>query len=210
MRRASYRKRRKRSGCGAGLFKLILFLAFLSVIVFFISRLDFGSDVATKIMRTQYPIKYSHFVEKYSGEYGLDKYLVYAVIRTESRFDKYAVSNARAKGLMQLTDETGEECARKLRLSSYSPEALFDPETNIRLGCFYLDSLIDKYDGRISVALAAYNGGPGNVDKWLSDSNYSDSGGNLTNIPYEETRNYVKRVTEARERYTEIYEVKPE
>lgn len=205
MRDAVRRSRRRRKGCLSGVFKFLIFIAVLAAAVLFVGRLDWGGDVATKIRKTQYPVKYSHFVEKYSHEFGLDKYLVYAVIRTESRFDKYAVSSADAKGLMQLTDETGTECAKRLRLENYSSAALFDPEINIRLGCSYLRRLIDTYGGKTEVALAAYNGGPGNVDKWLEDDNFSDRNGNLINIPFEETKNYVTRVMDSFGMYREIY-----
>ena len=206
MRKAGYKsRRRQRSGCTAGVFKFIFFLLLIILTAYFLGRAYFNSDISDKIKRTQYPIKYQHFVEKYSEEYELDKYLVYAVMRTESRFDKYAVSSAGAKGLMQITDETGEDCVRLLKISNYSADALFDPEINIKIGCYYLKVLLDKYDN-LNNALAAYNGGPGNVDKWLLDKNCVDSDGTLVNIPFRETRNYVVRVNEAREMYKEIYE----
>ncbi len=198
-------RRRRRAGCTAGIIRFILFLAIVVLAAYFLGRAYFDSDISDKIKRTQYPIKYEHFVEKYSDEYGLDKYLVYAVMRTESRFDKYAVSNAGAKGLMQITDETGKDCARRLDISRYSDDALFDPEINIEIGCYYLKGLLDKYDN-VNNALAAYNGGPGNVDKWLLDPNCVDGGGTLVNIPFRETKNYVVRVNEAREMYKSIYE----
>lgn len=210
MRKAAYKKRRRKNGCFALLFKFIFFILVIAGAAFLIYKASSGVDLTTKIRRTQYPIKYGHFVEKYSKEYNLDKYLVYAVITTESKFDKYAVSAANAKGLMQLTDKTGEECARKIGFSDYSSDALFDPEINIRLGCYYLSSLIQLYDRRLDVALAAYNGGPGNVEKWLADKSCTDEYGNLVKIPFDETKNYVKRVIQAREMYTEIYEVKNE
>lgn len=205
MRRTEYKRRRRRGCCAGGVFKFIFFLFLIILAAYFLGRGYFDSDISDKIKRTQYPIKYEHFVEKYSNEYGLDKYLVYAVMRTESRFDKFAVSNAGAKGLMQITDETGEDCARRLRITGYSDDALFDPEINIEIGCYYLKGLLDKYDN-VNNALAAYNGGPGNVDKWLLDPSYVDGSGTLVNIPFKETRNYVVRVNEAREMYKSIYE----
>lgn len=200
----SSRRRRRRRGCGAGIFKFLIFITIIVCLGIFLTKMYVGSDLATRIQKTQYPIKYEYFVEKYAKEYGLDKYLVYSVIRTESRFDKYAVSSAGAKGLMQLTDETGEHCQRRVRIDGYSSDALFDPEININLGCYYLSILIDKYDD-IDTALAAYNGGPGNVDEWLRDKSLVDENGNLINIPFKETRNYVGRVNEAQKMYKTIY-----
>lgn len=207
MREAAYKRKRKNGcfGCIGSLLKLIIFLAVIIIAANFVVKTYFGSDISKKIKQTQYPIKYEYFVEKYSEEYNLDKYLVYAVIRTESRFDKYAVSSADAKGLMQLTDETGSHCANKIKLDGYSEGALFDPEINIRLGCYYLNYLKSVYKDT-DTALAAYNGGPGNVDKWLSDPNCVDSSGKLINIPFKETRNYIVRVNEAMEMYRSIYE----
>lgn len=207
MRKAAYKRKRKNGcfGCVGSLIKLLIFLAVIIIAANFIVKTYYGSDISKKIKQTQYPIKYEYFVEKYSEEYNLDKYLVYAVIRTESRFDKYAVSSADAKGLMQLTDETASHCAKKIKLDGYSESALFDPEINIRLGCYYLSYLKSVYKNTDTV-LAAYNGGPGNVDKWLSDPSCVDDSGKLINIPFKETRNYIVRVNEAMEMYRSIYE----
>ena len=207
MRDAAYKRKRKNGcfGCIGSLIKLLIFLAVIIIAANFVVKTYYGSDISKKIKQAQYPIKYEYFVEKYSAEYNLDKYLVYAVIRTESRFDKYAVSSADAKGLMQLTDETGSHCAKKIKLDGYSESALFDPEINIRLGCYYLNHLKSFYKDT-NTALAAYNGGPGNVDKWLSDPNCVDDSGKLINIPFKETRNYIVRVNEAMEMYKSIYE----
>ncbi len=207
MRRAANagRRRRRRQGCITGIFKFIIFIAVVIGLGFFLARTYLESDLATKIQKTLYPIKYEYFVEEYSQEYDVDKYLVYSVIRTESRYDRYAVSSAGAKGLMQLTDETGEHCAKRLKIENYTNDALFDPETNIKLGCYYLSVLIDKYEDT-NTALAAYNGGPGNVDSWLNDKNYTDEAGSLINIPFKETKNYVVRVREAQNMYKSIYD----
>ncbi len=198
------RRANKHRGCSTGIFKFIIFLVSIICLGIAMIRIYLESDLATKIKMIQYPIKYENFVEKYAQEYDLDKYLIYSVIREESRFDRYAVSSADAKGLMQLTEKTGEYCANQLKINDYTKDSLFDPEVNINLGCFYLKSLIDRYDD-INIALAAYNGGPGNVDSWLSDKKYVDKKGNLVNIPFRETRNYIGRVNEAKSMYESIY-----
>lgn len=200
-------RRKKKNGCIGGFMKFLIFILIIILFARFLVNKYQESDLSTKIKKNQYPIKYEHFVEKYSAQYNLDKYLVYAVIRTESRFDVYAVSSAEAKGLMQLTDETGSECAAKIGLTRYTNDMLFDPETNIRLGCYYLSRLIKSYKGNIETALAAYNGGPGNVQKWLESGDTTDSDVNLDNIPFAETRSYVKRVTEARQMYKSLYDI---
>ncbi len=193
-------KGRSKGGCISAFIKFLLFLLFIIIVALAFMGKYNDSDIAQKIRRKQYPIKYEHFVDTYSAKYNLDKYLVLSVIRTESRFDVYAVSSVEAKGLMQITDETGEECAKKIGIDGYTNDMLFDPETNIQIGCYYLSRLIKHY-GDTDVALAAYNGGPGNVDKWIEEQNGID----VENIPFPETRQYVKKVNEAYRMYKSIY-----
>ena len=82
---------------------------------------------------------------------------------------------------------------------------LYDPETNIKYGTYYLSRLYDRY-GDWKLALAAYNGGQGNVDEWLEEPEYADGEGGLRHIPFKETRRYVKKVTDARDMYEKLYE----
>lgn len=155
--------------------------------------------------KASYPIKYSQYVNKYADEFGLDPWLVLSVIRVESKFDEQARSNKDARGLMQITPQTGEWAADKLNLENFDAQKLYDPETNIRIGCWYLDNLRTEFDNELELVVAAYNGGSGNVTKWLKDSNYSDDGKSLKKIPFEETKNYVERVFNSYEKYKEIY-----
>lgn len=156
------------------------------------------------VMKFFYPMQYSEYVEKYSKEYELDKYLVYAVINTESKFDEKAVSGAGAVGLMQLMEETAKDCNEKGELGYDIPRQLSEAEANIEIGCYYLKYLKDKF-GEIELALMAYNGGPDNVESWLEDVRYSDGEGGLKITPYEETNEYVKKVMKNYKRYKEIY-----
>ena len=139
----------------------------------------------------RYPVKYSEIVEKYSAEINIDKYLIYAVINTESGFDEKAVSHKGAQGLMQIMEDTAIWCMDKMNLEASS---IIDPDVNIHIGTWYLKMLLDKYDGDVKTALAAYNGGMGNVSRWLNDPEYSNSEGRLTKIPFAETRKYVRNV----------------
>ena len=161
-----------------------------------------GRDAVLKYI---YPVKYSTQVEKYSSEYGLDKYLVYSVIRTESKFDENAQSDVGAKGLMQLMDETAAECNKKGGFGYDIAEDIFNPDVNVSLGCYYLKQLLESYDGDISLAITAYNGGTGNVGKWLKDDELSDGDGGLLDIPFKETKGYVDKVLKAYNKYTQIY-----
>lgn len=140
------------------------------------------------------PIKYSSEIVKYSKEYKLDPYLVAAVIKAESSFDKNAKSGKNAYGLMQITYETAEWCAKQMGIQNLSVQMLYDPEFNIKMGSFYLSYLSSRLDGNTDLMLAAYNGGIGNVQKWLKDSSHSTDGKNLYYIPFKETDKYVKKV----------------
>ena len=202
-RKGNQRKQKKKSGCCLGRFLVIIVI--FGLLGFFGYRLANEMGLKNYLLQAKYPIRYQEIVEDYAEEFDLDEALVYAVILTESKFDTYAESEVGAKGLMQLTDETGQECAKKLGVEGFSSEQLFDPEINIRLGCYYLKKLIRDYDGITETALAAYNGGPGNVDQWLNEPNYSNGDGTLKEIPFRETRDYVQKVRKAYWNYQSIY-----
>lgn len=149
-----------------------------------------------------YPNAYEDLVVKYANENDLEYALIMAVIKTESNFVADAHSGV-ASGLMQLTDDTAKWIARKMDIDAKKLD-LNNPRDNIMLGCYYLSYLIKYYDGNIDVALAAYNGGMGNVDKWLKNKKYSEDGKNLAYIPFRETREYVKKVNLQREVYRKL------
>lgn len=161
--------------------------------------------VNLQLEKRTYQLAYAEAIKRESAAYGLDPYLVAAVIHCESRGQADACSPKGARGLMQIMPATGEWIAEKLALLPFSEDALYEADTNIRLGCWYLSYLFARYDGERDLALAAYNAGPGNVNKWLEDPAYS-AGGRLTVIPFAETEAYVKRVKAACEKYRELYE----
>ena len=105
---------------------------------------------------------------------------------------------------MQLSDDTAEWVCKKLDINKEAVN-LNSPDDNIKMGCFYLKYLIERYNGDIDVALAAYNAGPANVDRWLLDKKYSEDGKKLKSIPYKETREYVLKVNKQWKKYKEIY-----
>lgn len=153
-----------------------------------------------QMMKFIYKTEYSEYVEKYAKEYNIDKYLIYAVIKNESNFDKSATSNKDAKGLMQIMNVTGEEMANKLNIEN----ELYNEETNIQLGVFYLSELIEKYDNYL-IAIAAYNAGIGNVDSWIERGTIKADGSDVENIPYRETNNYVRKVFRDYKIYEKLY-----
>ncbi len=173
---------------------IIALLVFLAVLVF----------TMYNITRRIYPLEYRDVIEDYSNQYDLDPYLVLAVIKVESRFRPEAISHKNARGLMQITEKTGEWAAAKLQLVDYSKDKLFDPETNIWIGCWYLDTLFHEFEDT-DLVLAAYNGGSGNVAKWLKDTNYSKNGKSLDKIPFLETEKYVIRVKDSYTAYKMLY-----
>jgi soluble lytic murein transglycosylase len=140
-------------------------------------------------LRARYPLRYEHIVRGHADNYHLDPALVAAVIYQESKFRADARSDSGAVGLMQLLPETAKGIATRTGGSQFEVDDLYDPEINVRYGSWYLRHLIDKY-GTEERALAAYNGGQGNLDR---------------GIMYPETRHYVDRVLELRGIYREAY-----
>lgn len=151
-----------------------------------------------------YPIKYQSYVEKYAAENHLNKYFVYAVIKTESGFDPWAESNVGARGLMQIMEDTFDW----IKFRSDDDETvyydMYDAETNIRYGCMLLGYLMDEF-GNIETAAAAYHAGRGNVNEWLTDKRYSSDGVHLDNIPISDTAHYVDKITRAMDKYVTLY-----
>ncbi|WP_129721280.1 lytic transglycosylase domain-containing protein [Xylanivirga thermophila] len=157
--------------------------------------------------RKIYPLNYKDYIVKYSEEYELDPYLVMSVIWAESRFEPSATSHKGAAGLMQLMPDTAKWAAKKMGMKDYSDEIIYQPEVNIRLGCWYLNNLSRQFDGNVELMLAAYNGGSGNVRKWLGNKQFSADGQKLDNIPFEETKNYVSKVLNVYNRYKKLYRI---
>ena len=168
--------------------------------------LGFAVDLTwDTVEKKAHPTDFKSYVSTYSAEYNIPEYIIFAIIETESGFDKEAISHSGALGLMQMMPATfawltGPEHLNE-RLDS---EDLFDPETSIKYGTYYLNYLYKKFDYNWDNTFAAYNGGEGNVAKWLSSEEHSDGQGNLTYIPSDETRNYVKKVNKNIEIYKNL------
>lgn len=177
-----------------------LFVLIFLVIVLYIMIIQIPN-----LLKAIYPIKYENIINKYAEVYGLDPYLIAAVIKVESGYDRFARSGKGALGLMQIKLSTGKWIGEKIEYKDLDEEMLYDPELNIKMGCWYLDYLLGYYNGDIRLALAAYNGGQGNVNKWLKDDKYSDDGITLKEIPFDETRFYVEKISKAYNIYNRIY-----
>jgi len=154
-----------------------------------------------------FQIEYKDSINKYCKEFDVDKYLVYAMIKQESNFNNQAISSAKARGLMQLTEDTFNWLKPQLGESSTTYDDLFDADTNIRYGVFFI-SILQKNFSEQNTVVAAYNAGMNITTEWLQDSNYSSDGATLNNIPYKETANYVDIVDYNYKKYLEIYKDK--
>lgn len=202
---ARYEKTEKKGhGCCGGIFTFLLVIAAIFALLFF--GTDVLGNMRNNFMKRFYPQDYSQYVSQYAQEYDVDEALIYAVIRTESGFRADVQSSVGACGLMQIMPETFE-WLQTLSDSevTHSESELFDPEINIKYGTYYLSYLIDHYDGREKLAVAAYNGGFANVDSWLEDERYSVDGITLTDIPYNETAQYVEKVENTKSMYESLY-----
>lgn len=152
-----------------------------------------------------YPFPYQDKVYRYGRENGVDPYLIAAVIRTESKFVAAARSPKGAMGLMQMMPETAKWVAGQVGQDDFRDAMLNDPETSIRFGAWYLASLRKEFNGNEILVLAAYNGGRGNVGQWMRQLGWGKDFRDIDRIPYKETREYVKKVLSARERYKALY-----
>ena len=162
--------------------------------------------ICTGVEYLTHPKDYSEYIEVYAEAYDVPPHIVYAVIDVESDFDSAAVSHAGAVGLMQMTPDTFSWLTHDILFEHLHEGMLYDPETNIRYGTYYLSRLYGRY-GDWAVALAAYNAGPTNVDEWLQNPDYADGEGGLAHIPFKETRNYVEKVEKAMAIYDRVYGV---
>lgn len=151
-----------------------------------------------------FPQKYSEQVTEYSNQYGIDKSLVYAIIKCESNFNANAMSSANAQGLMQLTPDTFSWAYSKQHNKQPESIMLFDAKTNICYGCATYSMLKAEFKDD-TVALAAYNAGRSRVKSWLSNPQYSKDGKTLCDIPYPETKTYVKKVLNTQKIYKFLY-----
>ena len=187
-------------------------VAIVALIIAASILLGFAVDLIwTKLEQSSHPDRYMEYVSKYAYEYNVPEPVILAVIKVESGFNPRAVSYDKdgeiiAMGLMQMVPKTFEWlCSDEHLDERLHEDDLFEPEISIKYGTYYLSYLHKKFDRNWDTALAAYNGGEGNVAKWLKNPEYSDGNGNLTYIPFKETRNYVQKVNKAIDTYKNLY-----
>lgn len=175
---------------------VILFLIFLIFVIF---------KPQNWILKKLYKLDYGEYVYKYAEENDVDPYLIFAIIKAESNFSRNIESSSGAIGLMQLMESTAVEKANEIGEEVVVKEALFNPEINIKIGISYYAYLIKHYKGNEHLALAAYNAGIGNVDRWIKEGTIKEDGSDLENIPYKETNNYVRKILRNYKIYKELY-----
>lgn len=174
-----------------------LAVAVLVLVAGIILALLLADVLQDRMQRAVYPLEYEQTIRSASAERDIDPALVAAVIHTESHFDPQARSDQNAYGLMQLVPSTAGYVSRQSDIQGDFRE----PETNIRLGVWYLNYLEDRYAGSERLMLAAYNAGEGTVDGWTQDESFDVS----QDIPYPETASYVEDVRETRDTYADLY-----
>lgn len=155
--------------------------------------------------RWMYPLKYEENILNSAKQYKISPFLVMGVIRVETKFDPTQISHANAQGLMQLTPATVDTVIQKAPFSSAVRDQIGDPKVNIQLGTWYLAYLIKRFDGNEVVAVAAYNAGPGKVEKWLQEKSWDGTLQNANSIKYPETRKYVQKVMAYYGKYKSVY-----
>ena len=157
-----------------------------------------------RLLRIVHPFPYREHIVREARAQGLDPFFVAGLIRQESMFHPTIRSVAGAVGLMQLLPGTARDVARAEGIR-YSPGALGDPVTNLRLGTAFLAAMVQRFDGRAEDALSAYNAGPTRINQWRTRPEYRDTQVFLEHIPFQETRHYVKVVQQYTRIYTALY-----
>jgi peptidoglycan lytic transglycosylase len=162
-----------------------------------------GDDVPKSFWEQAYPYRFLEWVKEQTPSDAMDPHLVAAVVREESAYDPKAVSRVGAVGLMQLMPYTGEWVANRVGLTPFNAELLMDGSTNVRLGSWYLQHLVEQFNGNIVLAVASYNAGPEAVGRWAGKG-VRDPDEFIESIPYNETRYFTKRVLRSYNEYRRI------
>ena len=156
-------------------------------------------------MRFVYMWPYQGEILEYSGKNKIDTFLVAAVIKNESNFDRKAVSKVGAIGLMQIMPDTGAWIAEQMGIKNFDPQDLYRTDANIRLGCWYLGELEYEFQRNWVLMMIAYNAGRGNTKAWMQENNWDYDFNRIEDIPYSDTREYVRKVLYDRDEYYKLY-----
>lgn len=177
----------------------VIVLSFASLFVIFLLI------QSSFVMKWMYPVKYEDEVRVSSQAFKVDPFLVLAIMRVESNFNPEVSSHKGAFGLMQLMPDTAKWMVEDGYFEPHFLERLEEPAVNIHMGSWYISQLIQQFEGNATAAIAAYNAGPGRVNKWLQEKEWDGETDTIEDIPYGETRHYVQRVLYYYGKYKEVY-----
>ena len=188
--------------------RMWIYVLLLLVVLTFAGWRLWRSDAVQ--MRFVYMWPYQNEIVTYARRNNMDPFLVAAVIKNESEFKPGAVSPVGAIGMMQIMPETGEWIAGQMGMKDYSIHSLYNPGINIRMGCWYLSELKYEFKDNLLLMLMAYNAGRGNTHGWMAATGWDYTFGEMKDIPYTESRNYVASVLHDRDEYYRLYKDKVE
>lgn len=175
-----------------------------------LGKMGFGissgqATLSREVAEFMYPRPQWPLIQELGATYGLDPYLILALMREESLFNAQALSRTGARGLMQIMPDTARGIAKNLKVNWTGEDMLFDPEVNVRFGVFYLNYLKQRFDGNVVYMLSGYNAGPNATHNWVSRDGADPLDVFVSKIPYAETHHYVTRVLKSYWIYTLLY-----
>ena len=195
----------KRKKAGRSQRKWLVLLAVLSAVLFGGWRL-WNTDAVQ--MRFVYMWDYQQDIITYSEKNSVDPFLIAAIIKNESNFKHKAVSGVGAVGLMQIMPDTGRWIAEQMGLADYKDSDLYQTRTNIRMGCWYVGELEHEFQHNLVLLMIAYNAGRGQTHDWMQENGWDYDFNDTKAIPYADTREYVTKVLQDRDKYYLLYKDK--
>ena len=183
-----------------------LVVVLCALAVFFTGWKVWNSDAVQ--MRFVYMWDYQQDIITYSEKNNIDPFLVAAIIKNESNFKHHAVSGVGAVGLMQIMPETGRWIAEQMGLENYKDSDLYITKTNIRMGCWYVGELDHEFKHNMMLLMIAYNAGRGQTRQWMQENGWTYDFNDAKAIPYPDTREYVTKVLQDRDKYYLLYKDK--
>lgn len=194
--------RSRRTKTHGRLYSWLLLLGVLLVIGFGGWKI-WSSD--TVQMRFVYMWDYQQDIVTYSKKNNVDPFLVAAIIKNESNFKHDAVSKVGAVGLMQIMPETGRWIAEQMGLENYQDSDLYQTKKNIRMGCWYVGELEHEFQHNLVLLMVAYNAGRGQTHEWMQENGWDYNFNDIKSISYPDTREYVAKVMQDRDKYYLLY-----
>ena len=203
--RVAARKPTRRGGRGARKRRLVALVIAASVGAAAAASVVGLGPLGDAVRELTLPLRHEDIIRQQASQKSLDPALIAAVIYEESKF-RDQTSHAGARGLMQITPETARFIARDSGGVRFTQEDLATPQVNISYGAYYLRYLLRQYDGDVPLAVAAYNAGETNVNRWVEEAGGRGSFDIDEDIPFPETRTYVSNVLERRGEYAQHYD----